>query len=60
MTKQEFERTYMYKQNVMTYEQYLDMEAHTANLYKQETVTEFNKNFVAVADYNKTRGWTND
>lgn len=60
MTKQEFERTYMYKQNVMTYEQYVAMEAHTASLYKQETVTEFNKNFVAVADYNKTRGWSND
>ena len=59
-TKEKFEKTYMHKENVMTYDEYVAMENHTASLFKIQTVDEYNKNFVEVAEYNKTRRWSND
>jgi hypothetical protein len=59
-TQEQFEKTYMHKENVMTYEQYVAMENHTSSLFKVQTVDEYNKNFVEVAEYNKAKGWSNE
>ena len=60
LTQNEFEKSYMHKQNVMTYEEYVAMENNIANLFKVQSIDEYNNDFVEVADYNKSRGWSND
>jgi len=59
-TQEQFEKTYMHKENVLTYEQYVAMENHTASLFKVQTIDEYNKGFVELAEYNRARGWSND
>ena len=59
-TQEQFEKTYMHKENVLTYKQYVAMENHTASLFKVQTIDEYNKGFVELAEYNRARGWSND
>ena len=60
LTKDQFEKTYMHKEAVMTYDKYVEMESHTSNFFKKYTTEEISKGFAEDAEYNNARGWTND
>lgn len=59
-TKEQFEKTYMHKENVMTYDQYVEMETRTAAILEKHYAQDFDKNFVEAAAYNKANKFTND
>lgn len=64
MTQQQFEKTYMHKQNVMSYDEYVMIENKTDEIFKKvfggKTQEQINADFQDGYEYNKSRGWSNE
>lgn len=63
MTRQQFEKTYMFKENVMTYERYLEMETgHKAmvNSFLAKSQDELNADYQSDREANKLNKWSNE
>lgn len=64
MTQQQFEKTYMHKQNVMSFDEYVMMENKTAeifeNIFGGKTQEQINADFQTTHKYNASRFWSNE
>lgn len=63
MTKQQFEKTYIFKNNVMSYERYVEMESEhqsMVNSFLDKSQDELNAGYQSDREANKLNKWSNE
>lgn len=62
-TRQQFEATYMFKENVMTYERYVEMETSNqamVNSFLAKSQDELSADYQSDREANKLNKWSNE